>query len=105
MNCDDKNRKGKRFCCDMRGMLSFMLLFLLSKKEMSGQELADELEKRKGDRPSPGTIYPALKQLREHGLINERKDGKNIRYVLTDSGKKGFNRAKKHFTHMFGGLF
>ena len=89
----------------MRGMLSFMLLFLLSKKEMSGQELADELEKRKGDRPSPGTIYPALKQLREHGLISEKKDGKNIRYILTNNGKKGFKHAKKHFTRIFGGLF
>ena len=34
------------------------------------------LKKRKGDRPSPGTIYPALKQLREDDLITERKDGK-----------------------------
>ena len=105
MNWDHKDRKGKRLCCDMRGMLSFMLLFLLSKKEMSGQELADELEKRKGDRPSPGTIYPALKQLRSNGLISEKKDGKNIRYVLTDEGKEGFRHAKKYFTHMFGGLF
>ncbi len=105
MECNDKDKKDKKFCCDMRGMLSFMILFLLSKKEMSGQELADELEKRKGDRPSPGTIYPALKQLREHQLISERKDGKNIRYVLTDTGKEGFKHAKRHFTHMFGGLF
>jgi len=31
-----------------------------------------------------GTIYPALKQLREDRLISEKKDGKNIRYVLTE---------------------
>ena len=60
--------------CDMRGMLSFLILFLLSKKEMNGQELAEELEKRKGEKPSPGTIYPALKNLREAGLIKENKD-------------------------------
>ena len=60
-------------CCNMRGFLSFLLLFLLSKKSMNGQELADELEKRKGDRPSPGTIYPALKSLREMGWIGEKK--------------------------------
>jgi len=88
----------------MRGMLSFMLLFLLSKEEMSGQELADELEKRKGIKPSPGTIYPALKHLREQGLISERKDGKNIRYVLTNDGEQGFKEAKKYFAHMFSGL-
>ena len=48
-------------CCDMRGLLSFLILFLLSKKPMHGQEIANELERRKGIRPSPGTIYPALK--------------------------------------------
>ena len=28
------------YCCDMRGMLGFLILFLLSKKPMHGQELA-----------------------------------------------------------------
>ena len=61
----------KDYCCDMRGMLSFLILFLLSKKPMHGQELANELRKRKGDKPSPGTIYPALKCLKEAGLIRK----------------------------------
>ena len=55
------------YCCDMRGMLGFLILFLLSKKPMHGQELADEITRRKGEKPSPGTIYPALKKLREMG--------------------------------------
>ena len=46
------------YCCDMRGMLGFLILFLLSKKPMHGQELADEITRRKGEKPSPGTIYP-----------------------------------------------
>ena len=49
-------------CCDMRGLLGFLILFLLSKKSMHGQEIADEIAKRKGEKPSPGTIYPALKK-------------------------------------------
>jgi len=52
------------YYCDMRGMLGFLILFLLSKKPMHGQEIADEIAKRKGEKPSPGTIYPALKNLR-----------------------------------------
>ena len=79
----------------MRGMLSFLLLFLLSKKAMTGQQLAEELEKRKGEKPSPGTIYPALKQLREQGLIKETKEGKEISYTLTEIGKKGLKDAKE----------
>ncbi|MDQ6668084.1 MAG: PadR family transcriptional regulator, partial [Thermoproteota archaeon] len=70
-------------CCDMRGMLGFLILFLLSNKSMYGQELADEIAKRKGGKPSPGTIYPALKSLREMGFINsEEKEGKTIVYSL-----------------------
>ena len=91
----------KNNCCDMRGMLSFLLLFLLSKRPMHGQELASELEKRKGDRPSPGTIYPALKTLRENGLIHEKKDGKNLVYSLTKEGQKTLNRAKEQFCRTF----
>ena len=76
------------YCCDMRGMLGFLILFLLSKKSMHGQELADEIAKRKGGKPSPGTIYPALKSLREMGFINsEEKEGKTIVYSLTERGK------------------
>ncbi|MDO8627770.1 MAG: PadR family transcriptional regulator [Candidatus Diapherotrites archaeon] len=87
--------------CDMRGFLSFMILFLLSKNNMSGKKLADEFEKRKGSRPSPGTIYPALKCLKEAGLIKESKKGKTINYSLTDHGKKEFKKAKLQFCKIF----
>lgn len=91
-------------CCDMRGMLSFLILHMLSKKPMHGQEIADELEKRKGTRPSPGTIYPALKALRETGLIHEKKSGKTLVYSLTDEGKAGVKEAKDRFCKMFTGV-
>ena len=71
---------------------------------MTGQELAIELEKRRGEKPSPGTIYPALKQLREEGLIKEQKEGKNITYTLTQDGKNGLKEAKNQFVKIFGGL-
>ncbi len=91
--------------CDMRGFLSFLILFLLSKKNMHGQEIALELEKRKGCRPSPGTIYPALKQLKENKLIKENKEGKTIIYSLTLEGKKEFDKAKMQFCRTFSDVF
>jgi DNA-binding PadR family transcriptional regulator len=91
-------------CCDMRGFLSFLILFLLSKKPMHGQEIADELEKRKGERPSPGTIYPALKLLKENGFIDEQKQGKTIVYTLSADGKASLRLAKQKFARMFLGL-
>ena len=92
-------------CCDMRGLLGFLILFLLSKKNMHGQELADEIAKRRGDKPSPGTIYPALKGLKEAGFLDEEKVGKTITYELTPRGKKALSIAKKRFTKTFLGVF
>ncbi len=97
--------KKEEDCCDMRGMLSFLILFLLSKKEMHGQEISSELERRKGDRPSPGTIYPALKSLNQAGLIKEKKRGKIIIYNLTRKGKRVLKIAKQKFCRTFLGLY
>lgn len=98
-------KKSDEYCCDMRGMLSFLILFLLSKRPMHGQEIADELGKRRGIKPSPGTIYPALKGLKDTKLINEKKSGKIIVYNLTRNGKRVLDVAKKRFCRTFMGLF
>ncbi len=93
----------KKTCgtCDMRGMLSFQILWLLSKKSMHGEELAEEIEKRRGAKPKAGTIYPALKELKNNGLIEGRKDGKIIIYELTKDGKSEVKRAKAYFVRSF----
>ena len=63
---------------------------------MHGQEIAEEIAKRKGERPSPGTIYAALKSLREMGfIIDEKNDGKIIVYSLTQNRKKCADDRKK----------
>ena len=88
----------------MRGMLSFLILFLLSKKSMHGQGLANELAKRKGEKPSPGTIYPALKVLKDAKLIKEIKKGKEIVYSLTPGGRRVLQIAKRRFCKIFVGI-
>ncbi len=88
--------------CDMRGLLSFQILFLLSKRSMHGEELAKELEKRRGEKPKAGTIYPALKELSENGLIKGEKKGKTITYSLTKEGKESFKDALRYFVKCFG---
>lgn len=92
-------------CCDMRGMLSFMILWLLSKKSMYGQELATEIGKRKGSKPNPGTIYPALKELKKRKLIESNKKGRVTTYQITEDGKKGFQIAYNYFFRAFGEIF
>ena len=69
----------------MKGFLNFLIMWLISKKNMTGAEIAIELEKRKGHKPSPGTIYPVLKNLKDNGLLSVDK---NKRYSLTKKGQK-----------------
>jgi PadR family transcriptional regulator, regulatory protein PadR len=85
-------------CCDMKGYLSYLILWMLSKESMNGSEIARDLEKRKGSRPSPGTLYPALKELREGGLIVADKDK---RYRLTKKGKDELRSACCAFSRIF----
>ena len=75
---------------------------------MHGQELADEIGKRKGMRPSPGTIYPALKHLKHAGFIKEKKstkEEKTIIYELTSDGEHALKIAKQQFCKTFVGVF
>ena len=86
----------------MKGFLSFLVLRLISKGAKSGEELRQEIMKRKGTKPSPGTIYPVLKVLSEDGLIEEIKDtGKEKKYKLTKNGEKEIKIATKKFIETF----
>jgi len=92
-------------CCDMRGMLSFLILWLLSKKEMYGQEISNEIGKRRGRKPNPGTIYPALKELERRGFVESETKGRKTSYHLTEKGRKGIQRACKYFCKAYGEIF
>jgi len=82
----------------MKGYLTYLILWILGKNSMKGAEIGRELEKRRGTKPSPGTIYPALKELRNKGLIDV-DDNKN--YSLTPKGKKELKSACKTFCKIF----
>ena len=91
-----------RDCCDMRGFLSFTVLRLISKKNLSGEGIRAELAVRKGSRPSPGTVYPVLKSLSEAGWIEELKGGgKEKMYRITPSGRRELDSATRKFVAMF----
>jgi DNA-binding PadR family transcriptional regulator len=85
----------------MKGFLSFLILWLIDKRNMTGAEISIELEKRKGSRPSPGTIYPVLKDLKDKGLLAMDK---NKRYSLTKSGKKELENSLNHFFQTFSDI-
>ncbi len=82
----------------MKGYLTYLILWILKKQSMTGSELNKELEKRRGESLSPGTLYPALKELSEKGLITADKKKK---YTLTKKGEKELNSACSFFCSVF----
>jgi len=64
------------------------ILLLLETEPMHGYELIQQIQEKSGGVwvPSPGSIYPALQQLEDEGLVAfERVDGRKTA-TLTDPG-------------------
>ncbi len=72
---------------------------------MCGDSIANEIGKRRGEKPKAGTIYPALKYLNENKLIKGERSGKMVVYTLTENGEKALKKAKKHFMRSFTDIF
>lgn len=89
---------------NMKGFLSFKILCYLTEGSKNGQELAKLIAKGSGKKPSPGTIYPALKELEKKGLISGKKEGKTVVYSLTAKGKKEAGVACKYFYGCFSDI-
>ncbi len=84
--------------CRSKGFLSFLILWLVSRKSMTGAEIASDLEKRKGKKPSPGTIYPVLKNMKEKKLLSIDE---NKSYTLTEKGKTSLEAHLNAFIQTF----
>ncbi|HEV3284615.1 MAG TPA: PadR family transcriptional regulator [Solirubrobacteraceae bacterium] len=73
-----------------RGDIRTAALLLLAEEPRNGYQIMQEVEDRSEGawRPSPGSVYPALQQLEDEGLIrSEEIDGRKL-FALTDDGRK-----------------
>jgi DNA-binding PadR family transcriptional regulator len=73
-----------------RGDIRTAALLLLAEEPRNGYQIMQEVEERSRGawRPSPGSIYPALAQLEDEGLIRtEEQDGRKL-FALTDAGRE-----------------
>jgi DNA-binding PadR family transcriptional regulator len=73
-----------------RGDVRAALLVLLGEEPRNGYQLMQEIEQRSDGvwRPSPGSVYPALQQLEDEGLVRaEERDGSRV-FTLTDAGRE-----------------
>jgi DNA-binding PadR family transcriptional regulator len=72
-----------------RGDIRTAALLLLAEEPRNGYQIMQEVEERSDGvwRPSPGSVYPALAQLEDEGLIrSEENDGRKL-FALTDDGR------------------
>ena len=78
--------RGKRA---RRGDVRAAILLLLEEEPRNGYQLMQELEERSGGvwRPSPGSIYPALSQLEDEGLVRSDESAGRRAFQLTDAGR------------------
>ncbi len=71
---------------ELKGLLKLLILKELNERELSGYDLMKIIgEKLK--KPSPGSVYPVLKDLREKGFLNVRSDGRKKIYSLSEKGR------------------
>ena len=73
-----------------RGDVRAALLLLLEEQPQNGYQLIQEIERRTEGvwKPSPGSVYPALQQLEDEGLVRTVElEGKRA-YELTPEGRE-----------------
>lgn len=72
-----------------RGDIRTAALLLLAEEPRNGYQIMQEVQERSEGawRPSPGSVYPALQQLEDEGLIRAEQDDGRKRLVLTDAGR------------------
>ncbi len=72
----------------IRGHLKVMVLKGLSEKPMTGYSLMRYINEKVGIKPSPGSMYPLLKNLEENKLIKSKEKDSKKEFSLTEKGKK-----------------
>ncbi|MGE5291682.1 MAG: PadR family transcriptional regulator [Micromonosporaceae bacterium] len=84
---DPRTHRGPRV---KRGDVRAVALTLIAEEPRNGYQIIQEIESRSRGmwRPSPGSVYPALQQLEDEGLIRaEDGEGGRKAFHLTDEGR------------------
>jgi DNA-binding PadR family transcriptional regulator len=89
------HRRGRR----ARGDVRSAILLLLDEQPRNGYAVMQEVEERSSGawRPSPGSIYPALAQLEDEGLIAPAEGEQGKAFALTDAGREYVAENRERF--------
>ena len=90
-------RRGPRV---RRGDVRAAALALLSEQPLNGYQIIQQIAERSGGvwRPSPGSVYPALQQLEDEGLIRSVETEGRRTFELTDAGRVHVEQHKEELT-------
>jgi DNA-binding PadR family transcriptional regulator len=82
-----------------RGDIRAASLLLLAEEPRNGYGLMQVLEERSGGvwRPSPGSVYPALAQLEDEGLIRSAEHDGRKTFELTDEGRAHVEEHRERY--------
>ncbi|MBW3018567.1 PadR family transcriptional regulator [Candidatus Woesearchaeota archaeon] len=72
----------------IRGHLKLFVLKALGEGNKSGYALMKYIEQQMGHKPSSGSIYPILEQLKKENLVTVKEEGRKKTYSLTAKGRK-----------------
>ncbi len=90
---------GRRRGRSRRGDVRAAILLLLEEEPRNGYGVMQEVEERSSGawRPSPGSIYPALAQLEDEGLIAPADGEQGKAFALTDAGRAHLDEHRARF--------
>ena len=73
-----------------RGDIRTAALLLIAEEPRNGYQIMQEVQERSGDlwSPSPGSVYPALAQLEDEGLIRSEESEGRKQFAITDTGRE-----------------
>ena len=88
-----------------KGLLEFILLLTIAKKENYGFELISEIKRKSSLDISEGTIYPLLNRMEREALIKSswRQEGSAVPrkyYRLTDLGRSTERAMREHWLEL-----
>ena len=80
------------------GFLKLAILKLVSVRPMHGYALMKDIDRLSDHtwKPSPGSVYPALRELQSSGLIAQEVVGRKRVYRLTSEGENVLTDAVLH---------
>lgn len=79
-----------------KSYIKLSVLKELNKEKLSGYDLISRLGEFGGKKPSPGYIYPLLKELEEKKFLTFKNSKRRKIYTITNNGKKLLESLQKN---------